>query len=75
MYIMCVLLYSIAVVKATGECLREVMASKTGSLVLSKLEEKVEEEVDSDVLWWCRYLQPFKPQKKKKVSDCRSDTV
>lgn len=54
---------SIGAIQASGECLREVLASKAGASVLSKLED----EMDTEALWWCRYLQPFKPQKKKKV--------
>ena len=55
---------SIGVIRASGDCLREVLASKTGSAVLVKLEE----EVDTEALHWCRYLQPFKPHKRRKVS-------
>ena len=68
---------SIPVVKAAGECLREVLASKSGSTLLTQLEEKQEEEVDVERLWWCRYLHPFKPHKKKKVNRllvCKQNT-
>ena len=49
-------------VEASSECLRALLATKTGAFVLSKLEEG---EVESSP-WHC-YLEPFKPQKKKKV--------
>ena len=52
---------SIEVVRASGECLREVLATKTGGRVLGKLEEICLEE------GWHLYLEPFKPQKKRKV--------
>ncbi len=54
---------SINVVAASGECLRAVLASKTGAAVLCKLEE----DTETEALSWCHYLQPFKPQKRKKV--------
>ena len=52
---------SVEVVKASGECLRAVLLTKTGAGVLSKLEGLA--PGDS----WCAYLEPFKPGKKKKV--------
>lgn len=66
-----VLCFSIAVIQASGECLREVLTSKTGSTILTKLEE----EADVEALWWCRYLQPFKPQRKKKVQSTLSTAL
>ena len=46
---------------ASGECLRGVLATKTGGQVLGKLEEIRLED------GWHLYLEPFKPQKKRKV--------
>ena len=51
----------IEVVKASGECIRAVLLTKTGAGVLGKLEGLA--PGDS----WCAYLEPFKPGKKKKV--------
>ena len=51
----------VEVVKASGECLRAVLLTKTGAGVLSKLEGLA--PGDS----WCAYLEPFKPGKKKKA--------
>ena len=53
---------SISVVAASSECLRAMLATKTGAYVLSKLEESDEESSA-----WYLYLEPFKPQKRKKV--------
>ena len=52
---------SVEVVCASGECLRGVLATKTGGQVLEKLEEIYLED------GWHLYLEPFKPQKKRKV--------
>eukprot|EP00731_Ephydatia_muelleri_P031937 Em0023g444a len=51
----------IEVVKASGECIRAVLLTKTGAGVLGKLEGLA--PGDS----WCAYLEPFKPGKKKKA--------
>ena len=52
---------SILVVQASGECLRDVLASKSGSAVMAKLEE----DMDISCMQWYQYLQPFKPQKRR----------
>ena len=52
------------VVAASSECLRAVLATKMATFVLSKLEEQSGSETASE---WCLYLEPFKPNKKKKV--------
>lgn len=57
--------HSIGVVQASGNCLREVLAGKTMSSVLAKLEE----DMESESLHWVHYLHPFKPQKKKRVRE------
>lgn len=50
-------------VQASGECLRAVLATKTGGQVLGKVEEMCLENE------WHLYLEPFKPQRRKKVRD------
>ena len=61
LYWRCFFPASIVVVRASGECLRGVLATRTGGLVLGKLEEICLED------GWYLYLEPFKPQKKRKV--------
>ena len=58
---LCFLCHSIEVVQASGECLRAVLATKTGGQVLGKVEEMC---LEND---WHLYLEPFKPQRRKKV--------
>lgn len=53
-----------SVVQASGECLRAVLATKPGAYVLSKVEETATEGTE-----WFSLLEPFKPQKRKKVKD------
>ena len=57
---------SISVVEACSECLGAVLTTRAGADVLAKLEENSYESSD-----WCYYLEPFKPQKRKKVKLCR----
>jgi len=59
--VLCFLCHSIEVVQASGECLRAVLATKTGGQVLGKVEEMCLENE------WHLYLEPFKPQRRKKV--------
>ena len=60
-------LFSIRVVQASSECLRAILATKTATFVLSKLEENSSSsEAGSE---WYLYLEPFKPHKKKKVEE------
>ena len=54
--------YSISVVEASSECLTAVLATRAGADVLAKLEDISYESSD-----WCYYLEPFKPQRRKKV--------
>ena len=61
LYWRCFFPASIVVVRTSGECLRGVLATRTGGQVLGKLEEICLEE------GWHLYLEPFKPQKKRKV--------
>ena len=60
---------SMGVVQATSECLRAVLATKTATFVLSKLEEQSSSSNSGSELAseWYLYLEPFKPSKKKKV--------
>ncbi len=51
---------SIRVVQASGECLRGVLATKSGQTAHHSLQ--------SEALDWTLYLQPFTQQRKKKVS-------
>ena len=54
---------SVQVVQASGECLRAVLATKIGGQVLGKVEEMCLENE------WHLYLEPFKPQRRKKVRE------
>ena len=60
---------SMGVVEATSECLRAILATKTATFVLSKLEEQnsSSNSVSELASEWYLYLEPFKPNKKKKV--------
>ena len=55
---------SISVVEASSECLTAVLATRAGADVLAKLEDISYMYESSD---WCYYLEPFKPQRRKKV--------
>ena len=51
---------SISVVQASGECLRGILATRKGQEALSSLEDDRKD--------CCLYLEPFRQQRKKKVS-------
>ena len=52
---------SVAVVQASGDCLRAVLATKSGAAVLQKVERELGMEAD-----WTALLEPFKQQHRKK---------
>ena len=56
-----ILFNSVKVVAASGECLKGILATSSGSEVLNKLE------TSGDCDHWCGYLVPFKPQKRIRV--------